>query len=214
MKIITTALEGKGGVGASATAVNLYVEISKRHTVLMIDIDENKHTTKFFEARRDENYSLEENVDSIEKMEEVMGYATSEELYDFIIIDSGKYISDLNTYTLNISDLIIVPTSDSGSDFIQAQQFVQKLQDIVISENDYTQVKLLVNRVHVNATKFHREMKDFYKNKNRVGVFKTIMAENKAYKDMSLSGKSAGELTNNKRVCSDIENLALEVEEV
>lgn len=211
MKIITTALEGKGGVGASATAVNLYVELSKRHNVLMVDIDENKHTTKFFEARGDAQ-CINIDIDSVDELQESLESEIAQ-TYDYVIIDSGKYISDLNTYTLNISDLIIVPTSDSGSDFIQAQQFVQKLQDTVIKENDYTQVKLLVNRVHVNATKFHKEMEDFYKNENRVGVFETIMAENKAYKDMSLSGKSASELTDNKRVCNDIENLTLEVEE-
>lgn len=209
MKIITLNTQGKGGTGCSSTAVNLYMELSKTKEVLMIDIDENKHTSKFFSARGDGNYKLEENIDSVEKLE--MIFETIEDTYDFIIIDSGKYISDLNSYALQISDIVIVPTSDSDSDYIQAIQFIEKLQEDVISNNDFTEVKLLVNRVRYNSTKFHKEMIENYKDINRVSVFETIVAENSAYKRMSLSGMSASELTNNKRVISDIENLAVEV---
>lgn len=213
MKIITIALEGKGGIGASATAVNLYIELSKTKKVLMIDIDENKHTTKFFEARKDVKKILIESDNEEVRDLEVLFYNIKNN-YDFVIIDSGKYISKLNDYALQISDMIIVPTSDSDSDYIQAQQFIDKLIDTVTTQNDYTEVKMLVNRVRYNSTKFHKEMVENYQNIERVGVFKTIVAENSAYKRMSLSGMSASELTKNERVISDIKNLTLEVQGV
>ena len=55
-------------------------------------------------------------------------------------------------------------------------------------------------------------MKEDFKGINRVGVFDTIIAENSAYKRMNWSGMGVRELTENKRVHSDIVSLAIEIE--
>ena len=211
MKIINTALEGKGGIGASTTAVNLCIELSKNNNVLMIDIDENKHTTKFNIAREDsKKFNTLDDVDTQQKLEDELEQFGH--LYDYIIIDSGKYKNKLNSYARQVSDIIIVPTTDSDSDYIQAQDFIEKLREEVIAENDYTKVMMLVNKVRWNSSLFHREMKEAYKDTERVGVFETVIIDHPKYKKMALSGKGVCELTDNVRVNDNISDLATEVE--
>ena len=120
MKIITVA-NSKGGVGKSTLVSNLiYKSIEMNYKVILADLDKQKSLAEWnkkrFKIREVEIANLNKN--SKKKLK-----------CDFLFIDTQASIrkTKLNEI-MNLTDVVIVPSSDSYTDLIATKMFLNRLK--------------------------------------------------------------------------------------
>ena len=207
MKIIVIG-GGKGGLSKTTTAINIAVELSINNKVLVLDCDVQKQIIKFNNNR--ENSKLEVKVIQSEK--ELEDATIKHENYDYIIIDLPSGYSNFNTTVMSISDLVIMPVTDSDNDFSEIFNLIHTLEKKSLKGNDFTEIKLLPVRVNWNSTAFQKALKDHFKDSEKTSVFETQMIQHKkSYDTMITSGLSAKEKNVSDTVSKNISDLRKEI---
>ena len=190
VKSIVTFGHDKGGVGKSTSCINVAVELAKVYNLTVIDLDPKRQFTTFNQNRQNKINQYEvSNINSLVEFAKV---------YDgLIIIDLGGFDSDFFRTALLLSDLIIVPLSDSHNDLDGIKDFRKILDDVNLAKEKNkikSDVRILVNRVH-HANKSAHIGLSAYAKKYNFGIFKTVIRDSSIYKNMLFKGKSATELT-------------------
>ncbi len=195
----------KGGVGKTSTVCNIATELSKMIDLTVIDLDSQKQFTKFNNKRVDKI-----NTKDINDSKELITFLKADK--DLTIIDLGGYDSELARTTILLSDMIIVPLSDSSNDIDGLVEFVSIIDTLKKSQPNL-KVKLLVNRVHHSDKATHKALKNFISGKDGFDIFDTVIRSRKEYKTMLSSGKSVSEQTKGTGAI-EIAKLIKEIEEL
>lgn len=195
----------KGGVGKTSTTCNIATELSKSNEVTVIDLDSQKQFTKF-----NNNRERKINIKEVNSSDELVKFLKADD--GLTIIDLGGYDSELARTTLLLSDLIIVPLSDSSNDIdglIEYRTILEELREHMFVFN----VKLLVNRVHHSDKATYKALKEFTADMDGFDVFDTVIRTRKEYKTILSSGKSVSEQTKGTGAI-EIAKLIKEIEEL
>lgn len=203
-KIIVVAHQ-KGGVGKSTIASNLAVELSKIHTVRVIDLDLQKSLTYFNNIRKSANLPAFEilNTNSMSELKNIINNNQ-----DLLIVDAGGYDSDINRLAISGADILITPVSDSGIELVGLLSFRAILRDIRKIRQDLKSFVLL-NKIHQWANASLNEIYDFISNNEEFSKFATILRDRADYKKSFDSGKSVIEYNN--RAVDEMNSLLNEI---
>ncbi len=201
-KVITISHQ-KGGVGKSTIALNLAVELSKKFTLKIIDLDYQKSLTIFNSIRQEKKL----------KTLDIIQVSSQKELINFlehnkylILIDSGGFDSDLNRIAILGADLIITPVSDNLIEMYGLEAFKKILKDL----RKIKQLKsyVLFNKIEPRATKSLKELKKYVR--NNLDYFDLLDVFIRRRADFAKSfelGKSVVEIDENSKASSELKLL-------
>ena len=201
----------KGGVGKSSIALNLAVELSRKYTLKVIDLDYQKSLTIFNSIRKDKGLKELEiiHVDSQKELIEII-----ENNKDLILIDSGGFDSDLNRIAILGADLIITPVSDNLIEIYGLEAFKKILKELREVKNDI-KAYILLNKIEPRATKSLIELKNYVKNNSDYFLLLDAVIRRRA--DISKSfelGQSVVEIDKNSKASKELNRLIDNIEKI
>ena len=128
MKTICLA-HSKGGVGKSTLAWSLanFIRTVLGKSVGVVDLDLNQVVTNLNDIR-ERNGLVGFDMVSPDFKSDIDAFL--EKKFDFIIADVGGYDSDLVRYMIKKSDHILTPLSDSFTEVVGYQTFIEVLKEI------------------------------------------------------------------------------------
>ena len=145
MKVITLA-NSKGGVGKSTIASNLiYLAIEMNYGVAFIDLDKQKSLNQW----------IKKQIVKIEKVKinDLTNSAKKKLKYDFLFIDTQASIKGTKLEKiLNITDIVIIPSSDTYLDLDATRKFLKRI-------NSYRKRNIKVFTV-LNRLRFSNKIED------------------------------------------------------
>ena len=209
-KVITVAHQ-KGGVGKSTIALNLAVELAKKHPLSIIDLDYQKSLTIFNEHRKEKSLP-ELTILQAEDEKSLMQLINNTEGY--ILIDSGGFDSDLNRIALIGADLIITPLSNNLIEIYGLEAFKKILQEL--KEADFsTKAYVLLNNVNPSVTKAIKEMQEYIANNSEFfAMFETILRRRSLYTRSFEEGRSVVEMDPKSKAAQELQSLVQEIETI
>lgn len=188
--VVICLAHDKGGVGKTTTMINIAVELNKEYKTTCIDLDPKKQFSVFNNRREQKDkintIVVKNSKELIENLKAMNG---------LVLIDLGGFDSDLLRYTLLLSDIAIVPLSNSGNDIEGLRDF-RKIIDPVVEQRkkgNQLDITFLLNRIHHANKSAHKRLSS-YAEKNGFNIFDTVITDLTIYGDM-IFGKSATELT-------------------
>jgi len=142
----------KGGSGKSTIATNLAIARARRHTVLLVDGDDQQSTSDWFAERKSCYPNLSPNLDFME----VTGKSARDRLltvsgYDTIIVDTGGRDTQTQRAVLSIADLLLLPLQPRSVD-IWTLKKVSALIFEFSNINPDLKCKGFVNKAFANST--------------------------------------------------------------
>jgi chromosome partitioning protein len=176
----------KGGVGKSTVAANLAVEIDKKTTLNVVDLDTQK-SLSYFNSLRKESGLKEFNITNANSSEELKKLINKNE--DVLLIDVGGFDSDVNRIAMLGADLIITPVSDSGVELVGLLAFRNILRDIREHRQDLV-ASVLLNRIHPSATTSLDSITNFINENCEFSKLNSVLRDRVDYKHAFDSGKS------------------------
>lgn len=206
MKRIITVANLKGGTGKSTIALNLAIELSKKHAVTVLDLDAQRSSTIFNRLRESEGLEpLEmQQAQSEKELKKIIAGNAG-----ILIIDSGAQDSDINSYVIAHADYLICPVSDAEVEIYGLLTFNELLKKIK-KANRKLKGHVLMNRLPARATgaDIAEQVK---KNPGTLTLMKTIIRERTEYRHLFAHGKGATEATRKTAASEEIKSLAKEV---
>lgn len=145
----------KGGSGKSTIAVNLAVARASRHTVLLVDGDDQASTSDWYAERKSAYPTLSPHLDFLE----VAGRSARDQLrdiadnhqYEDIIIDTGGRDTITQRAVLSVADLLLVPFQPRSVD-IWTLKRVSTLIAEIRTINSNIKCGGFINRAFANST--------------------------------------------------------------
>jgi len=209
-KVITIAHQ-KGGTGKSTISLNLAVELSKKHSLKVIDLDYQKSLTIFNSIRKEKNLNSLEII-HYNSQKELMKFLDNNE--DLILIDSGGFDSDLNRIAILGADLIITPVSDNLIELYGLEAFKKILQELK-EINQGLKSFILLNRVEPRATKFLQELEKYIKsNSDYFTLLEAVIRRRVDFAKSFELGKSVVEIDKNSKASMELNKLINNIETI
>lgn len=208
-KIITIAHQ-KGGVGKSTLALNLAVELAKRHPLKVIDLDFQKSLTIFNETRKEQGLEPLRIATVLGAKELMRLIDTSKEL---VLIDSGGFDSDLNRIALLGADLIVTPLSNNLIEIYGLESFKKILQELQEVRPDIKS-HVLLNNVHPQTQRAIEELRTFIQKSPFFEMFDTVVRRRSDFAKSFELGRSVVEINPSGPAAKEIVSLVEEIETI
>ena len=217
--MIISIMNLKGGVGKSTISQNVAVWLSVQgYKVCICDTDnEQKSSMKWASQREDDLPSIPvfgvSDANGKEVFSEEQGKAFANNIkalnkdYDYIILDGTPILTELASWMILVSDLIICPTDASPMSIWSLKNVKSRLEQIrslgvekgaYILLNKYSSQRNLDKEIDETLTKFG------------MSVLSTRIANRVAYKEAVLEGMGVIEYSD-KKAADEINNLMNEV---
>lgn len=149
IKNLVVIASGKGGVGKTTTATNLYFEMNAD---LLINSDQGG-TYEFTNYLRDLNNHKPINFRNVSSKAELKAIL-AENLDKKIIIDCAGLISEVAQAAMSIASIIITPISNSTKEIITLNNINKTLKSMSEKTSNFKKAFVLINRVATNRTDF------------------------------------------------------------
>ena len=178
--MIISLVHTKGGVGKSTLAWNLahsFRELGKKVTIIDLDFQQ---TLYFVNCIREDK-----NIDVLQpqSVQEVISIFSNNTAGDIYIIDVGGFDSDINRTAIEISNIALVPISDSMTEVLGFKTFEGILKELVLD----TKINIVLNNIHPLT-------KNFDIIKEAIGdnwtLLNTVIRSRKIYKTAMGDGSS------------------------
>ena len=202
-KVIVIAHQ-KGGTGKSTISLNLAVELAKKYSLKIIDLDYQKSLTIFNSIRKKNNLSNLDiiQVDSKKELVEIL-----DNNQDLILIDSGGFDSDLNRVAILGADLVITPVSENLIEIYGLEAFKKILEELKEVKSNI-KAHILLNRVEPKAIKSVLELKNYIKdNSQYFDLLDSILRRRVDFAKSFELGKSVVEISKNSKASQELEDL-------
>ena len=167
--MIISIAHTKGGVGKSTIVWNLATQLNKKYSVEIVDLDFQK-TLTYTNEFRDHQLS----VKSFNSMKELKKYISLDSDRRISIIDTGGFDSDINRMAMVMSDLIITPVSDSGTELLGLMRFEKVLDDISETIGEEFITTVLINDINPSKTKLD-DLVEYVNQNKHFNLFDTIL---------------------------------------
>jgi chromosome partitioning protein len=188
-KMIIVIGHSKGGVGKSTLSWNLANGLRPAN-VRIIDLDFQQTLFIINEARK-QNKSLVSKIAVLQpnSAEELL-HIFEDDFKGYTVVDLGGYDNDINRIALSKADTVIIPISESITDFIGFDTFIDIADDIGIKK-----VNVVLNRISPLKKDLH-EIKEAIIGKSKDAViFGSIIRNRNGYKTSMQKGGSVFDYT-------------------
>ncbi len=209
--MIVSFASSKGGVGKSTTCAAIGARLAQRgEQVLIIDLDQNRTLERW--GRKAKIPGL--TVRAIERdafTQEFRDTVTTGDV-DHILIDLAGAREATVLKAIARSDLVVIPAQASEPDLREALVVVSDIRDVAEEKGAPIPYRLLLTKMPSLRTR----VTDFaYQELARLGlpIFRTIMVERVAYKEMFLTGLPPA-ASESGGAGAEIAALATEMEEI
>jgi chromosome partitioning protein len=128
----------KGGVGKSTLTFNLAQNICQNAKVAIIDIDAQGSISQLKGMNHDfDIINIVKNLEEISSLE-----------YDFVLIDTPPYLSDLLPNLIQMADLILIPTKAGVLDLLAIGNTI----DLIKTQRKEKDTLIIFNMIKPNTT--------------------------------------------------------------
>lgn len=211
-KVITISHQ-KGGVGKSTVALNIAVELSKKHKVAVVDLDHQRSMT-IFQSIRESRGLQDLDVIITEDENSLMDIMNSFE--GILIIDSGGFDSDLNRVAMIGSDMVITPVSNSLIELYGLEKFKLIIEELKAIKPEI-QAHILLNNISPSATTLVEELKEFLlseEEEKKFNVINGIMRQRIDYRKSFEFGQSVVEMNTKSKAADEIRTIVASIKEI
>lgn len=189
----------KGGTGKTTLCFNVAIEASRRHQVLIADLDPQRSLKAMWEKRGEMiNPRLVSNVQSLGQSIKLL----SEAGYDreFMFVDAPGSLMPVIKDALAAADLVVLPVQPSAMDWIAQQA----MADLVASMGMRDRTLIVINRAESKSDLVDRT-RDFFAMHTPFPM--PIVKDRADYKRGVEVGKSGPEVSGNKDAAKEIRDL-------
>ena len=139
----------KGGVGKSTIAYNLAVELSKKYTVNVVDLDI-QQTITACNIIRHKFKQKKLNVLHFLKKKDFINYLNNEDENVITIIDTGGFDSGLNRLAMYGADMIITPVSTEFLEIIGLEKYKKILKNHLYAKDIYEYLEFYLDALELD----------------------------------------------------------------
>ncbi len=198
----------KGGVGKSTIAWNLATELNRKYLVEVVDLDFQK-TLTYTNEFRDKPLI----VKHFETLKELEKYIFLDNDKRISIIDVGGFDSDMNRMAMIMSDLVITPVSDSGTELLGLMRFEKILDEISKVVGEEIKTTVLINDINPSKTKIE-DLTDYIKNNKHFDLFDTVLRTRADYSKALDLGLSVREYKEDGKASKEFKEFVKEVKTI
>lgn len=186
--MIISLISQKGGVGKSALARLLAVEVTKAGwSVKIADLDPAQGTSTKWKARRDQA-GLQPDV-AVEKFRSVNRALKEAERYDLMILDGPAHAEQGGKTMAKASDLVLMPTGYSLDDMEPQVEAAYELEDVGTDPK-----RVLFVFCRAKGSEAEDSAARSYLRKARMTVLQPVMPELASIRQGHAEGRAASEV--------------------
>ena len=184
--MIIAFASSKGGVGKSTTCAAIGARLAQRgEVVLVLDLDQNRTLERW--GRKAKITGLTVQALDRDEFTTVFREVVAAGLADHILIDLAGSREATVLKAIARSDLVVIPAQASEPDLREALVVVSDIKDVAEEKGTTIPYRLLLTKMPSLRTR----VTDFaYQEvaRHALPVFRTVMVERVAYKEMFLTG--------------------------
>ncbi len=203
--MIISIAHTKGGVGKSTIAWNLATQLNNKYSVEVVDLDFQK-TLTYTNEFRDEPLQ----VKTFDGMKDLKKYISLDNDNKISVIDVGGFDSDVNRMAMLMSDLIITPVSDSGTELLGLMRFEKILDEMSTAIGEEITTTVLINDINPSKTKLD-DLIEYVKNNKHFNLFDTILRTRADYGKALDLGLSVMEFKKDSKASKEFKAFGKEV---
>jgi chromosome partitioning protein len=203
----------KGGVGKSTLAYNLSVELSKKYTTNVVDLDV-QQTITACNVIRGKFGQKKLNVLSFEDKKEFIDFLNNDSDENITIIDTGGFDSGLNRVAMYAADLIITPVSTEFLEVIGLEKYKKIIKEVSKKVGKEIKTHVILNKIHHSQQNF-KDIQDFInKSPNQFSLMNSIIRRRSDFSISLSHGFSVCEFDENSDSSKEMKDLITEIAEI
>ncbi len=210
--MILVFASSKGGVGKSTTCAALGAALALQgQRVLILDLDQNRTVHRW--SRKTAIAGLSVEAVTMGEFTSALRTRAGAGNYDHILIDLAGAREVTLFKAIARADLVIIPAQASEPDIREALVIAGDVRDVEDTAGRRIPYRLLLTKMYPLRTR----VTDFaYAELARLGLpmFKTVLVERTAYREMFLNGDAPSEVERGKGAGAEIEALLDEIETI
>jgi len=209
--MIVSFASSKGGVGKSTSCAAVGARLAQRgEQVLIIDLDQNRTLERW--GRKANIPGLAVRAIDRDDFTKVFRETADAGEIDHILIDLAGAREATVLKAIARSELVVIPAQASEPDLREALVIVSDIKDVAEETGRSIPYRVLLTKMHPFRT---RVTEFVYTELARHGlpIFRTVMIERAAYKEMFLTGTPPG-LSDNVGAGAEMAALTAEIEEI
>lgn len=210
--MILVFASSKGGVGKSTTCAALGAALAQEGSrVLLLDLDQNRTLHRW--SRKFSIPGLTIEAPSQDDFLTVFRTRLGSGEFDHVLIDLPGVREGTMLKAIGRADLVIIPAQASEPDIREALVIAGDVRDVQETTNRQIPYRLLLTKMFP----LRNRVSDFaFDELARKGLpmFKTVLVERTAYREMFLNGEAPTQLDSTKGAGLEIAALLDEIEEV
>jgi chromosome partitioning protein len=209
--MILSFASSKGGVGKSTSCAAVGARLAQRgEQVLIIDLDQNRTLERW--GRKANIPGLTVRAIDRDDFTKVFRETTDAGEIDHILIDLAGAREATVLKAIARSELVIIPAQASEPDLREALVIVSDIRDVAEETKSPIPYRVLLTKMHPFRT---RVTEFVYTELARHGlpIFRTVMIERAAYKEMFLTGAPPA-TTDNVGAGAEMASLTAEIDDI
>lgn len=210
--MILVFASSKGGVGKSTTCAALGAALAlEGQRVLILDLDQNRTVHRW--SRKTAIPGLTVEAVTMGEFTAALKAKAGAGDYDHILIDLAGAREVTLFKAIARADLVVIPAQASEPDIREALVIAGDVRDVEDTAGRKIPYRLLLTKMYPLRTR----VTDFaYAELARLGLpmFKTVLVERTAYREMFLNGQAPSQLERDKGAGAEIDALLDEIEAI
>lgn len=164
----------KGGVGKSTLAYNISVELSKKFTVNVVDLDV-QQTITACNIIRSKFGQKKLNILSFEEKKEFVEFLNEDDESNITVIDTGGFDSGLNRVAMYAADLIITPVSTEFLEVIGLEKYKKIIKEVSKKVGKNIKTHVVLNKIHHSQQNFGDIQEFINKSPNQFTLMESVI---------------------------------------
>lgn len=208
MPIITVSHQ-KGGVGKSTLAYNIAVELSKKYSVEVVDLDVQETVSSYNRIRKlmgQEGL----NVKIFTSDDDLLYYYNNVDEKTIVVVDSGGFDSALNRLSILAADFLLTPVSSEFTELLGLEKYKQILEQISIQSGNKVITNVVLNKINPSQKHFD-EIVDFINGSPYFVKLNSILRRRVDFANSVAHGFSVNELDATSESAKEFNQLLQEI---
>ena len=206
--MIISIAHTKGGVGKSTIAWNLATQLDKKYSIEIIDLDFQKTLTYTNEFRAEPFKVL-----NFTNLKDLTSHIEKDRNDIISIIDVGGFDSDINRMSIIMSDIVITPVSDSGTELLGLMRFEKVLDEMSKAINEEITTTVLINDINPKKTKLD-DLINYITDNKHFNLFNTVLRTRADYGKALDQGLGVQEFNGKSKAAKEFKSFSKEVKKI